>query len=164
MEKIIVERPQLSKQAAAMTAVDGVGRHTAIRVLAELPEIGRLNRGQVAAVAGVAPFNRDSGGGIGVRHIRGGRAHLRTALFMAAWAVTRQTSNGLLAKFFQRLRSRGKPHRVAVVAVMRKMLVHLDAIARETLQPVSEHEALRDAVLRQADARQRVRSTEPIRA
>ena len=75
-------------------------------------------------MAGVAPFNRDSGEAVGKRHIRGGRTYLRTALYMAAFHASR--INPVLAPFCKRLRERGKPYRVALVAVMRKLLVHLN--------------------------------------
>ncbi len=93
-----------------------------------MPELGRLNRTRIAALAGLAPFNHDSGAGTGQRHIRGGRAQVRRALYMAALTATR--CNPVLRPFYQQLRTRGKGHRVAITAVMRKLLVHLNRLVR----------------------------------
>ena len=95
-------------------------------VVAELPELGTLNRKQIAALVGVAPFNRDSGRLRGRRTIWGGRAPVRTALYMATLVATRW--NPVIRVFYQRLRTAGKVPKVALVAAMRKLLTMLNAM------------------------------------
>jgi transposase len=111
-----------------LTAVPGVGRILAITLLAELPELGRLSHKAIAALVGVAPFNRDSGRLKGKRAIWGGRAQVRHALYMAALTASR--FNPPLRAFYLRLLAAGKPKKLALVAVMRKLLVILNAIIR----------------------------------
>lgn len=127
-DAVISSSSRLLAKRDAMCDVKAVGVLTANRVLAECPEIGRLNRRQIAALAGVAPFNRDSGTVSGTRHIWGGRTHLRAALFMPAFVAARV--NPVMSSYYQGLRARGKPARVALVAVMRKLLIHLNHRAR----------------------------------
>jgi transposase len=110
----------------------GIGPVNARTMLADLPELGRLNRKQIAALVGVAPFNCDSGAFKGQRHIWGGRARVRTALFMGATTAIR--FNPVIRTFYKGLIARGKPHKVALVACMRKMLITLNAMAK-TQQP-----------------------------
>lgn len=133
-EKMVQENPRFAAMRRAFRKVVGVGPVTAITILAELPEIGRLNRREVAALAGLAPFNRDSSTSKGVRHIFGGRAHLRSAIYMAALAAARV--NPKLAPFYRRLRRRGKLGKVALTAVARKLLIHLNSIARRVDAPI----------------------------
>jgi len=138
LDQIIDQDRGLGPRLQRLCQVEGVGKTTAISLLAELPELGRLNRTRIAALAGLAPFNRDSGGATGPRHIRGGRAHVRRALYMAALTATR--CNPVLGPFYRQLRARGKGHRVAITAVMRKLLVHLNHLARSPhLQLASLH-------------------------
>lgn len=111
-----------------LRSVPGIGPTTARSLLAELPELGRLSRRAVAALVGVAPFNRDSGQWRGQRHIWGGRAPLRATLYMAALVAARH--NPQLRAFYTRLRTAGKPPKVALVAVMRKLLTILNAMIR----------------------------------
>lgn len=111
-----------------LRSVPGIGPTVARTLLAELPELGRLDRRAIAALVGVAPFNRDSGQWRGRRMIWGGRSSVRTALYMAALSATRH--NPLLAKFYQRLRAAGKPSKVALVAVMRKLLTIVNAMMK----------------------------------
>ncbi len=101
---------------------------TASALLAALPELGCLSKNEAAALAGLAPFNRDSGSLRGSRTIRGGRIAVRTALFMAALSASR--TNPILKAFYQRLRAAGKAHKVALVAVMRKLLIHLNSLLK----------------------------------
>jgi transposase len=128
LDELIDQDGGLGSQLRRLCQVEGVGKTTAMSLLAELPELGRLNRTRIAALAGLAPFNRDSGAATGQRHIRGGRAQVRRALYMAALTATR--CNPVLRAFYQQLRARGKGHRVAITAVMRKLLVHLNQISR----------------------------------
>lgn len=128
LDELIDQDGGLGARLQRLCQIEGVGKITATNLLAELPELGRLNRTRIAALAGLAPFNRDSGGVTGQRHIRGGRAQVRRALYMAALTATR--CNPVLRPFYQQLRARGKGHRVAITAVMRKLLVHLNQIVR----------------------------------
>jgi transposase len=106
-----------------------VGDTTARTLIAELPELGRLNRRQIAALAGLAPFNRDSGRFRGKRVIAGGRTPVRTALYMAAWVACRH--NPTLKAFSDRLRAAGKAPKQAIIAVARKLLTILNAVVRD---------------------------------
>ena len=107
----------------------GVGRVTAATLLADLPELGDRNRQEIAALAGVAPYNKDSGVRRGKRRIFGGRASVRRTLYMAALAATR--FNPVIRRFYNNLVSRGKEKKVALTACMRKLLVILNAMLRE---------------------------------
>jgi transposase len=111
-----------------LRSVPGIGPTTARTLLAELPELGRLDRRAIAALVGVAPFNCDSGQYRGQRHIWGGRATVRAALYMAAVSATRH--NPILATFYRRLRDAGKPAKVALVATMRKLLTMVNAMLK----------------------------------
>jgi len=114
--------------AALLQSTDGVGPATTATLIAELPELGMLDRRQIAALVGVAPFNRDSGKLRGKRMICGGRAQVRRALYMATLAATR--FNPVIARFYQRLVIAGKPKKLALVACMRKLLTILNAMVR----------------------------------
>jgi transposase len=108
--------------------VRGVGPTVAACLLGQIPELGRLDRRKVAALAGVAPFNCDSGPSRGQRHIHGGRAAPRAALYMAA--LTASVHNPILKTFYQRLRAKGKPFKLAITAVMRKLVILLNHILK----------------------------------
>ena len=111
-----------------LRSVPGIGPATAHTLLAELPELGTLDRRAIAALVGVAPFNCDSGQFRGRRKIWGGRPAVRKALYMAALVAARH--NPLLARFYQRLRAAGKPGKVALVAVMRRLLTIMNAMIK----------------------------------
>ena len=111
-----------------LRTVPGIGPTTARTLLAELPELGHLNRRAIAALVGVAPFNCDSGQHRGQRRIWGGRASVRASLYMAGLVASRH--NPVLAVFYRRLRDGGKPAKVALVAVMRKLLTILNAMMK----------------------------------
>jgi transposase len=117
-----------------LSSVPGIAQRTAVALVAGLPELGRLNRREISALAGVAPFNRDSGRWQGQRHIYGGRAPVRRALYMAALVGARH--NPTLKPFYQRLRQAGKPAKVALVACMRKLLIIANTMIK-TGQPWS---------------------------
>jgi transposase len=112
-----------------LTSVPGVGPITALTLIAELPELGRLDRRRIAALVGLAPFNRDSGTLRGRRMIRGGRGSVRRVLFMATLTAIRR--NPRLAVFYQRRRTTGHPGKVVLTAAMRKLLTMLNAILRD---------------------------------
>lgn len=109
-----------------LRSVPGIGPVVSSTLLAGLPELGSLSRKQIAALVGVAPFNRDSGTLRGKRTVWGGRAHIRGALYMAALVAAYR--NEVIAGFYQRLLAAGKPKKVALVACMRKLLTILNAI------------------------------------
>lgn len=112
-----------------LTSVPGIGPITAFTLIAELPELGRLDRRAIAALAGLAPMNRDSGILRGRRMIAGGRPTVRRALYMATVSALR--CNPIIAGFYARLTGRGRPNKVALVAAMRKLLTILNAIVRD---------------------------------
>jgi len=120
--------PLYHAKATLLRSVPGVGRVTALTLLAELPELGRLSRREIAALVGVAPLNRDSGTMRGKRLVWGGRAPVRAALYMAALVGIRW--NPVLRVFYERLRAAGKPFKVAATACMRKLLTILNAMVR----------------------------------
>jgi len=111
-----------------LKSVPGVGKVVSSSLLIELPELGRLNRRKIAALVGVAPFNRDSGTMRGRRTVWGGRAKLRAVLYMAALVASRR--NPIIAAFYQHLLDAGKAKKVALVACMRKLLTILNAMIR----------------------------------
>jgi transposase len=112
-----------------LQSVPGVGRVLARTLLTELPELGQLNRKQIAALVGVAPLNRDSGTLRGQRKVWGGRAQVRAVLYMNALVATRH--NPVIRRYYQRLLAHGKPKKVALTACMRKLLVILNVIIRD---------------------------------
>jgi transposase len=125
----IGEVPSLVAKAELLKTLKGVKDITAIALVALLPELGRITRHAIAALVGLAPFDHDSGKFNGTRSIAGGRAAVRTALYMAARAAARSKSP--LGDFYKRLIAAGKPPKVATVALMRKMLVTLNAMIRD---------------------------------
>ncbi len=127
----IQQSQELSSKAAKLTAITGVGERTAALLLAQMPELGQLNRREVAALVGVAPFNRDSGRMRGKRTIYGGRRFVRHGLYMAALVAARH--NPILRTFYQRLRAAGKPAKLALTATMRKLLIVLNSALKPDL-------------------------------
>lgn len=111
-----------------LRSISGVGKILSATLLAELPELGKLNRRQIAALVGVAPFNRDSGTMRGKRSVWGGRSSVRTVLYMSTLASTR--FNPVIKSFYQRLVAAGKAKKVALVACMRRLLVIMNAILK----------------------------------
>ncbi|AUX24351.1 transposase [Sorangium cellulosum] len=127
--KIKIEQsPVWQAKDKLLRSVPGVGPGTSRTLLLDLPELGTLNRKQVAALVGVAPFNRDSGNVKGRRAIWGGRASVRSMLYMAS--VTAVRCNPVIRAFYDRLRAAGKPYKVAMTACMHKLLTILNAMAK----------------------------------
>ncbi len=129
-------KPELAERAALYQSVHGVGVLTAATLLAYLPELGQGSGKALTALVGVVPWAADSGAQRGYRAIRGGRGLVRRALYMAALSTVRTNTD--LGRFYQRLRRRGKPGKVALVAVMRKLVLQLHAIARRGTPWVAE--------------------------
>lgn len=115
-------------KARIIDSVPGIGPETANQLVIELPELGKLNRQEIAKLAGVAPLNCDSGGHRGQRRIRGGRCDVRTCLFMAAFNARQKCER--FKQFFDGLRSRGKLYKVAMTACMRKLLAVLNQMVK----------------------------------
>jgi len=115
------------EREAQLRTAPGVGPKTARVLLAHLPELGRAHRRQIASLAGLAPFACDSGQWRGQRHIRGGRAVVRAALYVASWTAVR---TGTFRAFYEHLLRRGKPRQLALIAVARKMLLVLNEMLR----------------------------------
>lgn len=123
---------QAPHTSPAFEQTKGIGPKLTAALLSMLPELGRISNKAIASLVGVAPFNHDSGSRIGYRRTAGGRAHLRQLLYMASLSAIRSDAD--MRAFYDRLRATGKPGKVALVAVMRKMLVRLNARRRDELK------------------------------
>lgn len=128
MDKLLKKSPVWREKDNILQSTPGVGPVLSITLLSDLPELGTLNGKQIAALVGVAPLNRDSGTFKGRRAIWGGRAGVRSILYMSAMSAIR--FNPVIKVFYQRLRAAGKVYKVAVTACMRKLLVILNAMIR----------------------------------
>jgi transposase len=128
-DDFIHQNPLWVEQGQLLTTVPGVGPGTALSLAAYLPELGRLDRRQIGALAGLAPFNRDSGQWRGQRHIEGGRSRLRQALYMATLVATR--FNPVIQSRYLRLLAQGKAKKLALIACMRKLLTILNAMVKK---------------------------------
>jgi transposase len=129
LDNLIRKSPVWKAKSDLLREVPGVGPNLARTLIAELPELGQLTHKEIAALVGVAPFPRDSGLIRGKRMVWGGRASVRTALFMSTWSASRWSP--VIRVFYQRLRANGKPPKVALVACMRKLLTILNAMLRD---------------------------------
>jgi transposase len=128
LSELVQSDQRLQCRAAALQTAPGVGPITAVTLVAELPELGRLNRQEISALVGVAPFNRDSGKFHGRRAIWGGRSAVRSVLYMAT--LTARRFNPVIRAFAERLEAAGKPFKVVMVACMRKLLVILNTMLK----------------------------------
>lgn len=128
LDKAIKESPAWREKDQILQSAPGVGPVSSTTLLACLPELGQLNRRQIAALIGLAPFNRDSGAFRGRRTIWGGRADVRAALYMSTLSATRY--NPVIRAFYQRLTNAGKAHKVAMTACMRKMSIILNTMIK----------------------------------
>jgi len=122
--ELIAADDVLKHKASRLTQVEGIGPVTSASLLAFMPELGNLKRNQAAALLGLAPFVCDSGTERGRRHVWGGRSHVRAALYMSA--LHAMIRNPVLSKFYKHLKAAGKPSKVAITAVMRKLIVLLN--------------------------------------
>ena len=132
MSQLIDACPQWQAKEKVLLSVPGVGPVTTLTLVADLPELGDLNRQKIAALVGLAPINKDSGPRQGKRRIFGGRASVRSVLYMAALSASK--TNPVIRTFYERLLAKGKPKKVALTACMRKLLVMLNAMIRD-MQP-----------------------------
>lgn len=137
IDKLIEASPVWCAQQDLLKSVPGIGDVVARTLIAELPELGQVDRHQIAALAGVAPMNRDSGRYRGKRKIQGGRVEVRAPLYMACLVAIQH--NPVLKSFYRRLREAGKPARLALVAAMRKLLTILNAMLRDGKPWASAH-------------------------
>ncbi len=128
MKKCLLQSPANSRKIEILQSAKGIGPVAVSTIVAELPELGQLNREQIAKLVGVAPMNRDSGKSTGKRSTIGGRTYVRRVLYMATLAATR--FNPRIQKFYQHLLIKGKPKKVALIAAMRKMLTILNTLIR----------------------------------
>lgn len=128
LAELVPQEPELARRVEVLESVKGVGRIVALTLLTEVPELGTLTRREAAALVGVAPYNNDSGRKQGKRFIRGGRSKARRVLFMATLVGLRH--NPVIKAHYAHLRARGKEGKVAVVACMRKLLIHLNSLLR----------------------------------
>ena len=128
MATLTTQDEELKLKVARLCQLQGVGLVTATSILGVLPELGTLTRGQIAALAGLAPRNRDSGAYIGRRTIGGGRAAARRILYMAALSASRM--NPILKPLYTRLIASGKPPKLALTAVMRQLLCVMNSLIK----------------------------------
>ena len=128
LRQTLRQSPVWREKDDLLRSVPGIGNQISLTLLAYLPELGTLNRRQIAALVGVAPFNRDSGTLRGKRTVWGGRARVRTALYMGALVASR--FNPVIRDFYQRLLSAGKPKKLALTACMRKLLIILNSMLK----------------------------------
>ena len=129
LRQTLRQSPVWREKDDLLRSVPGVGEQISLTLLAHLPELGTLNRRQVAALVGVAPYNRDSGTLRGKRTVWGGRSRVRTALYMGALVGSRR--NPVIRDFYLRFLAAGKPKKVALVACMRKLLIILNAMLKD---------------------------------
>jgi transposase len=128
ISELIERDEELQRQATRLQGAYGIAEISAYSLCLLLPELGKLNRKQIAALVGVAPYNNDSGTHTGSRHIKGGRAEIRSVLYMATLTAIR--GNNKIKNFYKKLVSKGKKKKVALVACMRKFLVCLNAMTK----------------------------------
>jgi transposase len=133
VQRLIDADAGLAARQKALLAVPGIGPRVSRVLVSELPELGGLDRRRIAALVGVAPLNDDSGARAGARHIRGGRATVRAALYMATLVATRH--DPVIRDHYRRLRAAGKPKKVALVACMRKRLNYLTSLLSKGKPP-----------------------------
>jgi len=128
IDNIILATPELKRKSQLIQSIKGVGPATAQACLAYLPELGQLTKGQVANLVGLAPIARDSGKYRGARHIGGGRKIVRTTLYMAA--VVAMTHNPVFKQYRDKSRKRGTPTKVIITAIMRRIIVIINAVIK----------------------------------
>ena len=129
IDELVNSLPEWRAQAERLESIPGVGKITAVTVLSEMPELGQLDRQKMAALAGLAPFNRDSGHQRGKRRIFGGRKGVRRVLYMAC--LSAKKCNPVIRSLFERLMKKGKVFKVAITACMRKLLTIMNAMTRD---------------------------------
>ncbi len=132
IKEYVQARPELREKVEALVTIRGIGEKTAYMLVAFVPQIGTVNRRKISSLVGLAPFNRDSGPRTGKRRIRGGRRQARAGLYMPTLAAMR--FNPSVRALRDRLRARGKPNKVIIIACMRKLLIIANAVVRDHLE------------------------------
>ena len=122
----------LERRMEILTSIPGIGQVVALTLISEMPELGTLDGKKIAALAGLAPYNADSGRKSGKRAIKGGRKIVRNAIYMAALTAIRH--NEVMKSFYNRLKEQKKPFKIAITAVMRKILLTLNAMLKNNQQ------------------------------
>ena len=131
LAKAVEASGELARRLARVCSIKGIGLRTGLALVIRIPELGSMNRAEVAALSGLAPYDNDSGKKTGRRHISGGRPRLRTSLFMAGFSATQWNPD--IRAFYERLRAKGKHHLTALVAAMRKLVILANTVvARDT--------------------------------
>lgn len=125
--KALRQHSDLARRFDLVLSVPGIGERTALAIVIRMPELGRISREEVTALAGLAPFDNDSGTQKGKRHIAGGRGRLRRSLYMAALPASFRWNQALI-ELYQRLTARGKPHKQALIACTRKLLIYANTV------------------------------------
>lgn len=133
LDEIRKEDSEAKRVSDALESAAGVGKQVSAVLVAHLPELGQVNRQEIASLVGVAPFDRESGGWRGKRSIYGGRASVRRALYMATMVAAVQGHDKILGKTYETMVANGKPKKVAIIACARKLLVYLNVLARKAL-------------------------------
>jgi len=128
IKQLVKSSEKWTQQTKLLETMPGVGFVTSVTMTANMPELGELNRQKIAALAGLAPYNRDSGKKRGKRRIFGGRQSVRRVLYMAALSATK--CNPVIKKFYERLVEKGKPFKVAITACMRKMITIMNVMVK----------------------------------
>lgn len=128
LDRLIADIPEWKEKVDLLISAKGVGKVLAYTLISELPELGKLNRKEIAALVGIAPMNRDSGSFEGKRFIRGGRHKVRTVLFMSMLSAIQ--CHPQIKPMYQRLVAAGKPKKVAIIARMSKQLVILNTMVK----------------------------------
>jgi transposase len=128
IKQLVKSSETWTQKTQLLETIPGVGFVTAVTIVANMPELGELNRQEIAALAGLAPYNKDSGKKRGKRRIFGGRQSVRRVLYMAALSASRY--NPVIKKFYERLMKKGKPFKVAITACMRKMITIMNVMVK----------------------------------
>lgn len=136
--KTVRQDDELAQRLDLLVSIKGIGLRSALCLIVRMPELGHVSRGEAAALAGVAPYDDDSGKHRGRRHIQGGRERLRKSLFMCAFSASRHNPD--LAAFYARLRANGKAHLQAVIAVARKLIILANVILNRKTEWTAEYQ------------------------
>lgn len=137
IDTIEEKHPDITRKVQILSQQKGIGRASAQALIALIPELGHIDRRKIASLVGLAPFAHESGKKNGKRFISGGRAEARRCLYMPAWVATRYDPH--FAAFYRRLVNNGKPKKVAITAVMRKLLVRLNAMMKHQLEKTAKN-------------------------
>jgi len=136
IKETVAKDEHISGLSTALVGIVGIGELTAAKVIAQVPEIGTLGRRRAGSLAGLAPYTRDSGKFKGKTFVSGGRSQVRSALFMPATVA--RTHNPVLKSIYENMRKNGKPYKVAMTAIMRRLFCHMDSVAAKWIEAQNE--------------------------